>query len=76
MLSDTFHNPHILKDSKKLTQLVYGMVFQPSNDINTGVTSEVSNLFTFGNEHLQGIGQLKFKTLKSENIDCFYFYTG
>lgn len=51
MLSDTFHNPHILKDSKKLTQLQYGMVYQPSNEINTGVTPEVSNLFIFGNEY-------------------------
>lgn len=43
MLSDTFHNPHRLKDEIKLDQLVYGMVYQPANEINTGVTTEVGN---------------------------------
>lgn len=44
MLSDTFQNPSKLKGKDKVNQIIYGMVYQPANKMNTGVTQELTNL--------------------------------
>lgn len=47
MLSDVFHNPQRVKADNKFNEFLYAMVYQAANEMNTGVSTQVSNSFVF-----------------------------